>query len=106
MSLWLNEILTQVNNVKLLQNTLLRYARQEYRLQDMANNPSALLSTGNASARVCYVTLGKDFMKAVCQLENVQQKTMIMISKDDLGKISGQSSPFNIKESEAEITDG
>ena len=27
----------------------------------------------------------KDFMKGMCQLENAQQKTMMMISKDDLG---------------------
>lgn len=60
MSLWLNEILAQVNNVMLLQNTLLRYAGQEYRLQDIANNPSALVSTGNASARVCCLALGKE----------------------------------------------
>lgn len=58
-SLQLHEILTQFNNVMLLQNTLLRYFRQEYRLQDMANNPSTVLSTGNASAGVCSLALGK-----------------------------------------------
>lgn len=59
MSLWLNEILTKVNNVMLLQNSFLRNARQGYKLQDMTNNPSALLSTGNTSARVCYLALEK-----------------------------------------------
>lgn len=66
MSLWLNEILTQINNVRLLQNIILTYSGQEYKLQNMVNNPSALLSTWKASTRVCLDI--KDFLKGICQL--------------------------------------
>lgn len=65
MILQLNEILTQVNNTMLLQNTLLRYTKREYRIQDVTNNPSALLSTGNVLSRVCYLWR-TDFLKDVC----------------------------------------
>jgi len=75
MSLRLNEILTQINNVMLLQNTPL----QEYRLQDIANNPAALLSTGNASAGVCHLALGKRLHEGYvqsgkCPAENNDQQ--------------------------------
>lgn len=107
MILQLNEILTQVNNTMLLQNTLLRYTKQEYRIQDVTNNPSALLSTGNALSRVCYLDLENRFPEG-CVLAGKTPAENGDWSERwfrlDIRK--KKHNLFNFKESEEQIADG
>lgn len=75
----------------------------------MANNPSALLSAGNALARVRYLALGKTLHEGRVPAgkrpaENSGDDQQRQFRLDT--RISGKSNPFNIKESEEEVAGG